>query len=179
MTTMKPFIATFAIVLSLAPLAVCQQPIDGATKEDVEQMLQVMGTRERILQMWSAMAQQVATTAADAYQQKHPNATPLEIRKAAEIAGQSAQNSIKVFSVDELIDAIIPIYQKHLTHSEIRSTIDFYQSPTGQKMLAQMPAMMSESMQAMRPIMQKHLPELEAQAEKAAETETPAPAPAK
>jgi hypothetical protein len=34
-------------------------------------------------------------------------------------------------------------------------------------------------MPAMRPIMQKHLPELEAQAEKAAETETSPDAPAK
>jgi hypothetical protein len=157
---------------------VAQAPIDAATKEDIEQLLELTGTRARIQQMWAEMAKQAATMAADSYQQKHPDATPLEIRQAAERAGENTQNAVKVFSVDELIEAIVPIYQQHLTHSDIRNIVDYYNSPTGQKVLKEMPAMMSESMQAIQPIILKHRPELEAQAEKAMEksnaTDTPA-----
>jgi len=63
---------------------------------------------------------------------------------------------------------IIPIYQRHLTHSEIRSILDFYGSPVGHKLLQNTPVMMGESMQAVQPILEKHLPDLEAQAEAAA-----------
>jgi hypothetical protein len=171
---------TIAVTLLLfaSSWLVAQAPIDAASREDVEQLLELTGTRARVQQMWAEMAKSAATMAADSYQQKHPNATPLEIRKIAEIAGKNTQNAIKVFSVDELLDAIVPIYQQHLTHSDIRNIVDYYNSPTGQKILKEMPAMMSESMQAIQPILLKHRPEVEAQAEKALEksnaTDTPA-----
>ena len=115
------------------------------------------------------MAQQAASSAVDSYQAKHPNATPLELRKVAELTGQSMQESFKALSVDELIDAIVPIYQQHFTHADLVTVIEFYSSPTGQKFVKELPAMMAESMQAMRPIIKKHEPEMEAAAEKAAE----------
>ena len=165
---MKGMIALLAVVFLGVSPALSQQQIDAATKEDVEQLLQLSGSRDRILQMWAGMAQQAATLAGESYQRKHPDASPLEIRKAAQAAGESTQKMISVFPVDELIEAIVPVYQRHLTHSDIRNIVEFYGSPTGQKMLREMPAMMSESMQAATPIIQKHIPDLEAQAEKAA-----------
>jgi hypothetical protein len=165
---MKPALALLALCLFGCAPAFAQQQIDAATKEDVEQLLQVTGARQNIQVVWDAMAKQAANMAAEAYQRKHPNASPLEIRKAAELAGMSTQKAMKVLSIDELFEAIIPIYQRHLTHSDVRTVIDFYTSPTGQKMIQQTPTMMTESMQAVQPILQKHLPELEAQAEAAA-----------
>ena len=155
------------LLLSWSP-AFSQEQIDAATKEDVEQLLQVTGARSNVQLMWAGMAQEAATMASEAYRRKNPNATPLEIRKAAEAAGDLVQRITKTFSVEELIDVIIPIYQRHLTHSEIRSILDFYGSPVGHKLLQNTPVMMGESMQAVQPILEKHLPDLEAQAEAAA-----------
>ncbi len=162
--------ATAVLVLCLfgcAP-AFSQQQIDAATPQDIQQLLDMTGARRNVQIMWDGMATQAASMAAESYQHKHPNASPLEIRKAAELAGESTQKAIKVLSIDELIDAMVPIYQRHLTHSDIQTVIEFYSSPTGQKMIKEMPAMLAESMQAIQPILQKHLPELEAQAEAAA-----------
>ena len=147
---------------------ICSQQIDAATKEDVQQLLEITGTRHSVQVMWDGMVQQAASMAAESYQRNHPNASPLEIRKAAELAGVSLQKGLKLFSIDELFDAIIPIYQRHLTHADVQTVIEFYSSTTGQKMIKELPAMMTESMQAVQPILQKHLPELEAQAEAAA-----------
>jgi len=166
---MKNVLITCLVLLCSCIPAVCQQQLDAATKEDVEELLTLIGTRARMQQMWTGMAQQAATSAADAYRLKHPDATPLELRKVAEVTGQYVQDSIGAFSIDELIDAIVPIYQRHLTHSDVQSIIDYYKSSTGQKFLKEMPAMMAESMQAVQPIIQKHLPEMEAAAERAAE----------
>jgi hypothetical protein len=165
---MKRVLVVLSLCLFNFAPAFAQQQIDAATEEDVAQLLQVTGARQNVQAMWDAMAKQASSMAAEAYQRKHPNASPLEIRKAAELAGESTQQAIKVFSIDELFDVMIPVYQRHLTHSDIRNVVEYYSSPTGQKMVKEMPAMMSEAMQAIQPVLQKHLPELEAQAEAAA-----------
>ena len=166
---MKTIIGILLICFSYCVPGFAQQQLDAATKEDVEQLLTLTGTRERIQQVWSQMAQQAAITAADSYQHKHPNATPLEVRNVAEATGKYMQTSLKSFPIDEIIDAIVPIYQQHFTHADVVTIIEFYNSPTGQKYLKALPAMMSESMQVMQPIIKEHEPEMEAAAEKAAE----------
>lgn len=166
---MKNALGILLVLASTCAPAFSQQQLNAATREDVEQLLTLTGARDRIQQMWAAMAQQAAITAADSYQHKHPDATPLELREVAEATGQSMQASLKAFPVEELIDAIVPIYQRHFTHADVVTVIEFYSSPTGQKYLKELPAMLSESMQSMQPIIKKHEPEMEAAAEKAAE----------
>ena len=48
----------------------------------------------------------------------------------------------------QVTDAVVPVYQKHFNAADIEGLIRFYRSPLGKKMVAQMPAVMSESMQA-------------------------------
>jgi hypothetical protein len=162
----KALIATFVFLLGCAS-AICQQQLNAATKEDIQELLALTGAKARVEQMWAQMGQQLATTAADSYRLKHPDATPVELRKVAEISGQSFQRGIAVFSVDELIDAVIPVYQNHLTHADVRSLIDFYSSEVGQKYLKELSAMTAESMQVLQPIIKEHLPELQAATDKA------------
>lgn len=167
MAMKKPFILAALLFLGCIPLF-SQQQLDAATKEDVAQLMELAGTRALIQQMWARMAQQSAVTAADAYQQKHPDATPLQLREIAESTGRYMQDvTTKIFSVDEILDVIVPIYQRHLTHADVQSIIEFYSSSAGRKMLKEMPTMMAESMQSVEPIIKKHLPEMQAAAQKA------------
>ena len=161
---MKHAIAVLALCFFSFSPALAQQQLDAATKEDVQQFLEVTGARRNLQALWDNMAQQTASMAAESYQRSHPNASPLEIRKAAELAGESIQKTAKVLPIDELLDVMVPVYQRHLTHSDIRNIIEYYSSPTGQKVIKELPTMMAESMQAVQPILQKRLPELEAEA---------------
>ena len=43
-----------------------------------------------------------------------------------------------------LMDMAVPIYDKHLSHEEIKGMIQFYQSPVGQKMVSELPQITSE-----------------------------------
>jgi hypothetical protein len=54
----------------------------------------------------------------------------------------------KEFNPEAMIQLIIPIYDKHLTHDDVRGLIAFYQSPLGRKMSAVLPQITQESMQA-------------------------------
>ncbi|MFZ0800325.1 MAG: DUF2059 domain-containing protein [Terriglobales bacterium] len=67
----------------------------------------------------------------------------------------------KDLPVDEIIDAMVPIYQKHLTKSDLEAVIAFYSSPVGQKLLKEQPAMMAEGMRAGQDIMMRKLPDIE------------------
>jgi|SRR5690606_15997708 len=46
----------------------------------------------------------------------------------------------------ELVDEIVVIYDRHFTLAELTDILAFYKSETGRKMLAEMPALLKESM---------------------------------
>jgi len=50
----------------------------------------------------------------------------------------------------ELLDAMIPAYQKHFTGEEIDGLLKFYRSPLGQKVIAQMPEVFAENVKVTR-----------------------------
>lgn len=45
---------------------------------------------------------------------------------------------------------IVPVYDRHFSSAELRELISFYQSPVGQKMITELPAVTQESMEAGR-----------------------------
>ena len=49
-------------------------------------------------------------------------------------------------SMDQLIDMLIPIYEKYLTEDDLKAIIDFYTSDAGKKYAEKTPAIMQESM---------------------------------
>lgn len=63
--------------------------------------------------------------------------------------------------VDEMITEIVPLYAHHFTLSEIKAITAFYRSPAGVKVLATMPRVQAEAMQATQkvvlPRIQKHV----------------------
>lgn len=58
------------------------------------------------------------------------------------------QGFMKEVNPDELINLVIPVYDKHLSHAEVKELIKFYETPVGKKMISVMPAITQESMQA-------------------------------
>ncbi len=56
-----------------------------------------------------------------------------------------------------MLQATIPVYQKHWTKADVDAMVAFYSTPTGQKMLKELPATMAEAMQAITPIMRKRM----------------------
>ena len=59
--------------------------------------------------------------------------------------------------MDEMMQAMVPAYQKHLTKGDIDNLVAFYSTPTGEKLLRDLPAIMAESMQHMMPILTKYI----------------------
>ena len=57
-------------------------------------------------------------------------------------------NFIKEVRSDELVDLVVPIYDKYYTLEEIRDLTRFYQSPVGQKTIKVLPKLSAEAIDA-------------------------------
>jgi hypothetical protein len=86
---------------------------------------------------------------------------------------------------DDMMQAMIPAYQKHLTKGDIDNLVAFYSSPTGEKLIREMPVIMDDAMQDVMPVMNKYMDsikqtvqkktdEMIAQSKKPSETKAPA-----
>ena len=104
-----------------------------ASQAQVRQLMEVAGVNRMLGQMASQINAQLAGMMRD----------QLPCVPASYWNGFLAAGGFR-----EVTDAVVPIYQKHFSAADIEGLIKFYRSPLGRKMVAQMPAVMSESMQA-------------------------------
>jgi hypothetical protein len=61
--------------------------------------------------------------------------------------------AFSIYTADDIISDVIPIYQRHFTKDEVNSLIAFYSTPAGQHMLALTPILMKEFM----PVVMDHV----------------------
>jgi hypothetical protein len=119
-------------------------PTDATpSKQQVMQFLEVTQARARVVQLLDGVKKQGRLGAEIGFKQKVPDATPEELARV----DASADSMFEAFSADEMIDAIVPIYQKHLTKSDIDAILAFYATPAGQRLLKETPAILAESME--------------------------------
>jgi hypothetical protein len=64
---------------------------------------------------------------------------------------------LKNFPWDEILQSMVPVYQRHFTKGDVDQLVAFYSTPTGQKLVRELPAISAESMQAMMPIMRQKM----------------------
>jgi uncharacterized protein len=127
------------------------------SKEEVLRFMDLMQVRARMEQLMDGMKAGMKKGAEEGFKLKVPAASPEQLAKLDSVT----EVIFKDFPLDEMIDAMVPIYQKHLTKSDLEAVIAFYLSPAGQKLLKEQPAMMAEGMKAGQDIMLRKLPDLE------------------
>jgi hypothetical protein len=139
-------LGTLCFVLAISASSVAQTPnnSDLPDKADVMQFLNIMHAKAQMVQAMEGMQKQMRLGAEQGFKQKVPEATPEQLAKV----DQMFDGLFKEMPIDEMVDAIVPIYQKHLTKLDLAAVTAFYSSPSGQKILKEMPAIMSEAMQA-------------------------------
>jgi hypothetical protein len=70
---------------------------------------------------------------------------------------QMLDGMLKDMPWDDMLNAMVPAYQKHFTKGDIDALVTFYSSPTGQKILRELPAVTAEAMDTMMPLIQKYM----------------------
>jgi uncharacterized protein len=132
MTARKSFRPLFALVagallLGASGMAAAE---DSAKQKDIRRLLLLTGSDKLGEQVVDQMIAQFKNMAGS----KIPAALWVKVREEVK--------------VEELMNLIIPIYDKHLSHPDIKAIIKFYQSPAGKKFIAALPQITQESMSA-------------------------------
>jgi hypothetical protein len=117
---------------------------DGPPSPDqVRKLLVLLRVRAELQITLDAMKQQVNAGAVQTFSDKVPNPTPAQLKQVNFVVDEVFRD----LSLDDLIQDLVPVYQRHLTRSDVSALIAFYSSAPGQKILREQPAMMKESMQ--------------------------------
>ena len=152
---MKRILLVAGVVFVMSWTCVAQTSTDDspATKADVERYFQVVRSHDMMKKTMVAMTQSMHQMMHEQYL-KHKDELPADYEDKM---NAMMDDMFANMPMDEMIQAMVPAYQKHLTKGDIDNLVAFYSTPTGEKLLRDMPAIMAESMQDMMPIMTKYL----------------------
>ena len=143
-----------ALIPALAAAGFAQSSdTDPATKEDIELYLKAMHSHDMMQKTMEAMLKPMHQMFSEGFE-KGGKTPPGDAEKRF---NKMMDELMKGAPFDEMTQAMVPIYQKHFTRGDINNLTAFYSSPTGQKVLEDMPAISGETMAAMMPIMRKYM----------------------
>ena len=145
-------IATLCLMLAVSGSAqtVADTP---ASREDVEKYFLAVHSRETNRQVMRAMSTPLHQMIHDIYLKGQDSLPP----DFEEQMNRFMDNLLAEMSFDKLEDKMIPLYQRHFTQGDLAALSEFYSSPTGQKVLKEMPSIVADSMQFTTPIMREQL----------------------
>jgi ribosomal protein L12E/L44/L45/RPP1/RPP2 len=126
-------VANPVIAPVLAPVAT---PIDPDKKILILKFIDVFGTRQALTNNFNAMLAQIA--------KDKPN------------EAKTIRERVKV---DEIIERLLPVYDRNFTSEDLNAFIAFYGSAEGQKLIKTIPELMKESVGESIKYMQEKFPE--------------------
>jgi hypothetical protein len=170
----KYLLSVSAWVLLTTSASFAQQttaPQPPSTKDDILRLFDTMQIRQQMRLVMESVAQQMKDMTHETLKKRDATITDEQLARFDAIA----QESMKDFPVDAMLDDMIPVYQKHLSKPDVDTMIVFYSSSTGQKLLREMPAMTQEGMQAAYGRMQKQMDATMQRIEQMVKEEQPKP----
>jgi hypothetical protein len=127
---MRTVLATIGVLCVLGGAARAQstsRPTETQKQKDIRKLLRITGSGELGTQV---MGQMIGN-----------------MKKAMpQVPDKFWADFMKEVHTDELVDLIVPVYDRNLTQGDITELIHFYESPTGKKFVSVLPKITQESM---------------------------------
>lgn len=156
---MKRFLvmlACFALnCLAFSTLAFAQNADNPASRDDIILLLRTMHSHDMMRRTMEVQVSSMQKLLHDSIL-KDTGRVPSDFDARFKKAMADMLNGMPM---DEIVQAMIPAYQKHFTHGDITAMNSFYASPVGQKVLQELPDVMRDGMEAALPILSKYLGE--------------------
>lgn len=147
----------FVFTLSLF----AQSAVGPPSHEDIIALFTLMHVREQVDVALQAIAKQQRTIVHDNLKRQSPRISPRDLARLDQFTAEILND----MPVEEMLEDMVPVYQRHLSKSDVDAMSAFYSSPVGQKLLREMPAMTMESMQAASPRIQAFMDKVMQRAE--------------
>jgi len=145
LTVSVPFVGVSAAVLQTQAVASSSGlAADAPSRDQVMTLMDLLQVRRNMQQMMSGMKEAMKAGALQGLKREVRDPSQKQIDRI-NVVVEAAFEDMKL---EDFIDVMIPVYQRHLSKADVEEMIRFYNSPTGQKLLREQPQMMQESMQA-------------------------------
>jgi hypothetical protein len=115
--------------------------IDATKQTDIRSLMELIGARDQV--------QDGASNAIEQSREKLLATVPNNDKGQAFVNAFAASYQ-KKFDVDQMTEQLVSVYDKHFTEDEIKGLLQFYGSPLGQKVAAEMPKIGREIQSATR-----------------------------
>ena len=115
--------------------------IDATKQTDIRSLMELIGARDQV--------QDGASNAIEQSREKLLATVPSNDKGQAFVNAFAASYQ-KKFDVDQVTEQLVSVYDKHFTEDEIKGLLQFYGSPLGQKVAAEMPKIGREIQSATR-----------------------------
>jgi uncharacterized protein len=106
------------------------KPIDPVKDADIRSLMELIGARDQI--------QDAVSNSSEQYREKLLATVPNNDKGQAFVTS-FIESYQKKFDVDQMTEQLVAIYDKHYTDDEIKTMLQFYGSPVGQKVAAETP----------------------------------------
>jgi hypothetical protein len=117
------------------------KPIDPVKDADIRSLMELIGARDQI--------QDAVGNSSEQYREKLLATVPNNDKGQAFVTS-FIESYQRKFDVDQMTEQLVAIYDKHYTDDEIKTMLQFYGSPVGQKVAAEMPKISREIQVASR-----------------------------
>jgi uncharacterized protein len=117
------------------------KPIDPVKDADIRSLMELIGARDQV--------QDAVNNSSEQYREKLLVTVPNNDKGQAFVTS-FIESYQKKFDVNQMTEQLVTIYDKHYTDDEIKSLLQFYGSPIGQKFAAETPKILHEIQVASR-----------------------------
>lgn len=144
----QPKAAATPVTAAPPAIPLDQQP----TKEQLAKLFDLIRVRQQVqslLKMMPAMVQQQMQAQAKTIEAKHPECNLSKPENQAaynKVMNKFMEKAFNIVNIDEMLDDITVVYQRHISRADVDALIAFYSSPAGQHLLDAQPVIMKEYM---------------------------------
>jgi uncharacterized protein len=122
------------------------------SRAQVLKLMSVMGVQQGVDTSLRNTQNKVKQSARAAFLKKNPDADAATLKKLDQVF-----DSTPMFSFEAISEALIPVYEKNLSASDVQAGIDFYASDAGKRLLEKVPVIIRESNESGGQLVQQKL----------------------
>ena len=135
------FLLSAVLCVALSGAATAQAAGAQPSREQVLKLMSVMGVQQSVEEALHRSQISIKDTARETFLKN----TPGTIDDATQKKMDEIIEGEPFINFDELIDVVVPIYQKNLSAADVQAGIEFYSSPPGKRLMEKMPDILREA----------------------------------
>lgn len=140
-----------AVLASETATAAAVPPDQQPTKEQLNKLFEVMHLKDQMqsmMKMMPALIQQQMKEQQKRITSKLPGGAlkPEQQEDISKVMDKYMEKALSIYTIDQMLDDMAAIYQRHLSRADVDAYIAFYGSPAGQHLLNLTPVLMQEYM---------------------------------